>query len=79
MSNDDANTDYFEVFKTGVQNQSEAQEIISLLHAQFPGADLNFDLHDCDNILRVVYNRDITAEVIEALNKKGYYCEVLEG
>lgn len=79
MQNSHSDSAYLEIFKTDAKEATKANEILMLLYTQFPGADINFDLHDCDNILRVVYHKEITAEVIEVLNKKGYNCEVLEG
>ena len=44
-----------EVFKTNVHEICEAQKIIVLLLENFTQHKINFDLHDCDKILRVVY------------------------
>jgi hypothetical protein len=42
-----------EVFKTNVDNEQSAFEIIQILKKHFPHAKVNFDLDDCDKILRV--------------------------
>ena len=42
-----------EVFKTNVEEIVQAKKIIELLLEHFPGNRINFDLHDCDKILRV--------------------------
>ncbi|HKO79522.1 MAG TPA: hypothetical protein VJU78_03965 [Chitinophagaceae bacterium] len=42
-----------EIFKTNVRNKREAAKIIKLLLAHFPHYKINFDLNDCDNILRI--------------------------
>jgi hypothetical protein len=42
-----------EIFKTSVQETEEATKIIKLLLAYFPHYKINFDLSDCDNILRI--------------------------
>lgn len=42
-----------EVFKTNVTNQTDANKVLQALAIRFPKYKLNFDLEDCDNILRV--------------------------
>jgi hypothetical protein len=65
-----------EVFKTNVHKQ-HAQTVIEILSIYFPDCKINFDLSDCDKILRVE-GKDIQAEIIiELLNKKRFQCEVL--
>ncbi|HVZ97657.1 MAG TPA: hypothetical protein VG847_12325 [Chitinophagaceae bacterium] len=42
-----------EVFKTNITSSGRAVEIINTIHNTFPDCNANFDLDDCDNILRV--------------------------
>jgi hypothetical protein len=42
-----------EIFTTTVTNQKDADAILHKIHSAFPGYDANFDLTDCDHILRV--------------------------
>ena len=42
-----------EIFKTSVRKKGDAAKIIKLLLARFPHYKINFDLSDCDNILRI--------------------------
>jgi hypothetical protein len=42
-----------EVFKTNVKETNRAKRLINLIHRSFAGYTANFDLDDCDNILRV--------------------------
>lgn len=42
-----------EVFKTNVSDSSHAAQLVDLIQECFRGHEANFDLHDCDNILRV--------------------------
>lgn len=42
-----------EIFKTNVNNEGLAAEIITTLKKLFPDYEINFDLDDCDRILRV--------------------------
>jgi len=42
-----------EVYKTNVQNHMQVKQLVFALHRQFPWYRVNFDLHDCDKILRI--------------------------
>lgn len=42
-----------EVLRTNVQKNNEAKQIIQDLLKHFPDSKINFDLEDCDKILRV--------------------------
>jgi hypothetical protein len=67
-----------EVFATNVQEATEASWLLALLARQFPGNKINFDLSDCDKILRVE-GRNFTADsIILLLKETGYACAVLE-
>jgi hypothetical protein len=66
-----------EVFKTNVTDKEQASTLIDLLLHQFPGNKINFDLHDCDNILRIDGSDYIVEDVMTLLSDKGYQCELL--
>jgi hypothetical protein len=42
-----------EIFKTNVNNKRLANELLKKLNAHLPAYYFNFDLDDCDRILRV--------------------------
>ncbi|MDB5141041.1 MAG: hypothetical protein JWR12_2957 [Mucilaginibacter sp.] len=42
-----------EIFKTNVNNRKLAGSVLKELHTCFPTCCFNFDLDDCDRILRV--------------------------
>lgn len=44
-----------EIFKTNVETQSQADLLTDHLSKAFVNYQVNFDLEDCDNILRVEY------------------------
>lgn len=67
-----------EIFKTDVRKVSEAKKIIMLLLQHFPGSKINFDLKDCDNILRVEGKDFVTEKVMLLVNENGFACKVLE-
>jgi len=50
------NTEYsrvVEIFRTNVSHASEANSITRNLRGHFPSCKINFDLDDCDRILRI--------------------------
>ena len=67
-----------EVFKTNVQEFSEAQKLVALLHRHFPNSKINFDLDDCDKVLRVEGNNLRIEKVMTLVKQKGFLCAVLD-
>ena len=67
-----------EVYKTDITNMEMADSIIDRLLAVFPLHRINFDLHDCDNILRVEGESICNDTIIAIVNASGYKCDVLE-
>jgi hypothetical protein len=67
-----------EVFQTNVQEFSEAQKIVDLLTTQFPGSKINFDLDDCDKVLRVEGEDFLTGKLMMLVKENGFSCSVLD-
>jgi len=67
-----------EVFKTGVQETAQARRILDLLLEQFPDHRINFDLHDCDKILRVEGRNFVPETIMGIVLENGFSCNVLE-
>jgi hypothetical protein len=67
-----------EVFKTNVQEETHAVELIHLLLHHFPGTSINFDLEDCDKILRVKGQSYDSKRIILLLNQQGFTCNILD-
>jgi hypothetical protein len=67
-----------EVFKTNVTTKNDAKKIISALQVFLPLAKINFDLEDCDKILRIESSFIDIEKVILLLNKSKFQCESLE-
>ena len=66
-----------EVFKTNINCPSQSAMLIEKLLEHYPEGKINFDLDDCDKILRVECE-DICAEkIMEIVNSTGFDCEVL--
>jgi len=67
-----------EVFKTNVHRIHQANKVVALLREHFPNGRINFDLEDCDKILRVEA-ADVCADTVVALvTKTGFVCDLLE-
>jgi hypothetical protein len=68
-----------EVFITDVRTTEDAAFIIEELQAFLQGHEFNFDLEDCDRILRVeAGNCELQAtKIMLCLHRWGFQCEVL--
>jgi hypothetical protein len=67
-----------EVFKTNVQQKKQARKLFDILSTQFPLLKINFDLEDCDKILRVEGQNIPREKIVKLLSGNGYRCEVLD-
>ena len=67
-----------EVFKTNVEQKGDAAILLGILSRLFPAYKINFDLEDCDKILRVEGEKLQPKKIIEILNTKGHQCLVLD-
>lgn len=69
-----------EVFKTNVNDEQAAIEIISILKTSFPDLKINFDLEDCDKILRIKTHNGFSdiKKIIKLVEIAGFYIEPLQ-
>lgn len=67
-----------EVFKTNIQERKQASLLFEVLVKQFPLFKINFDLEDCDKILRVEGDSISHERIITIIHTNGYQCQVLE-
>ena len=67
-----------EVFKTNVIEEEQAEKLVEELLAHFPQSRVNFDLQDCDKILRVEGKQICPRTIIGLMKNHGYQCEALE-
>jgi len=66
------------VFKTNVHDLKIARWLVTELQQHFPMHRINFDLDDCDRILRIE-GQDLEEALVAAmLHAKGYECSILE-
>ena len=66
-----------EVFKTDVKDKNLSVQLVRKLKKHFPESYINFDLDDCDHILRVEGENISVQSVILLMKNFGYRCEVL--
>lgn len=67
-----------EVFKTNIDDRQVAARLQTELMELFPGTRINFDLQDCDRILRIESSTCMATEIEMILIKKGFWCQILE-
>ncbi len=66
------------VFKTTVTKNSEVKKLKVHLDALLPTSKWNFDLANCDNILRVDTAENKSGLIIHTMNENGFDCIELE-
>ncbi|HDZ14559.1 hypothetical protein LCGC14_0993210 [marine sediment metagenome] len=68
-----------EVYRTNVATQKQAKFVLEQLLKIFPEYLINFDLEDCDNILRVesVSGKIEVVRIAALLNDIGFFAMVL--
>lgn len=66
-----------EVFKTNVNDADQASSVKMTLLNAFPTSKINFDLQDCDKILRIEGKCIHQETVMDIVTSRGYICEVL--
>ena len=64
------------VFKTSVTSKLEVQHLKP--HIDKIVSTWNFDLQDCDNILRIESEEDVVLNIIHVLKVHDFICEELE-
>lgn len=68
-----------EVFKTDVVSAASARQLVAAIGQELEGYRANFDLEDCDRILRVCAAGPVDADaVIAVLRRHGHHATVLE-
>ena len=67
-----------EVFKTNVADPDQAKWLVDQIERSFANCKVNFDLDDCDRILRVMFEEEIQSDMlIDLLENVGCKSEVL--
>ena len=68
-----------EVFKTNVMSEEQASRLVRQIHLKFKHYEANFDLEDCDRILRVNCRSGLpdAGGLMALLQEFGFVAEVL--
>lgn len=66
------------VFKTSVETENDIRKLTLYLDELLQDAKWNFDVDDCDNILRIDSRDDISESVTTLLLVSGFDCEELQ-
>lgn len=66
------------VFKTNVKTKTQALKLKRHIDKILPNEKWNFDLEDCDKILRIDSEENIVLPIINLLKIHNFDCEELE-
>ena len=66
-----------EAFKTNVQKKAQSKMLLSILSEAFPLFKINFDLSDCDKVLRVEGDNMEALRIMILVKEYGFTCEIL--
>jgi hypothetical protein len=67
-----------EVFSTNVETPAQAACVIDELVKELNDVAINFDLADCDKVLRIAGKTEIDTDIVVVLVRKlGFNCELL--
>ncbi len=67
-----------EVFKTNVQKKTQSKILLCVLSEVFPSFKVNFDLSDCDKVLRVEGDNIEASRIMMLIKDAGFKCELLD-
>ena len=66
------------VFKTVVKTKTQVKKLKPLINQIIPSDKWNFDLEDCDKILRIDCEENIVLKIVDLLNIHKFNCVELE-
>ncbi|MEO8414828.1 MAG: hypothetical protein ABI472_14270 [Ginsengibacter sp.] len=66
------------VFTTSVKTKIQVKKLTPHIDKMLVKANWNFDLNDCDKILRIDSEGNIVVKITDLLNIHKFYCEELE-
>ena len=67
-----------EIFKTNVQKKTQSKMLLDMLSQAFPSFKINFDLSDCDKVLRVEGDNMEISSIMVLVKEHGFQCDLLE-
>jgi len=66
-----------EAFKTNVHKKAQSKMLHCILSEAFPSFKINFDLSDCDKVLRVEGDNMEALPIMILVKEYGFTCEIL--
>ena len=68
-----------EIFKTNIINKEQTKRVINKIQEKFPYYKIDFDIEDCDKILRIENtNNEIDSEqIINVVSRLGFFIDIL--
>jgi len=66
-----------EAFKTNVKKKAQSKMLLCILSEAFPSLKINFDLSDCDKVLRVEGDNMEVLRIMLLVKEYGFTCEIL--
>ena len=66
------------IFKTSVKTKIQVKKLKSHIDKTLPNEKWNFDLDDCDRILRIDSEENIVLQITDLLNLHQFNCTELE-
>ena len=66
------------VFKTVVKTKTQVKKLKPLINQIVPSDKWNFDLEDCDKILRIDCEENIVLKIVDLLNNHKFNCVELQ-
>jgi len=66
-----------EIFKTDIDKLNDAISVLKILNEKYPKHKINFDLEDCDKILRMEGENIDPKNIVKLMNTIGHQCEIL--
>jgi len=67
-----------EAFKTNVEKKTQSKMLLCILSEAFPSFKINFDLSDCDKVLRVEGDNMEAVRIMILVKEYGFTCEILD-
>ena len=67
-----------EAFKTNVHKKAQSKMLLCILSEAFPTFKINFDLSDCDKVLRVEGDNMEALPIMILIKEYGFTCELLD-
>ena len=68
-----------EVFATNIQDRKDARRVLGFFSIVWPRLEINFDLNDCDHILRVESAKPIDPDqVMNYVQYLGFHIRILD-